>query len=81
MPTINELVLAELRAIRKLLEWQKADTLARRIELKAEEEQCKAEAMAMNEAMLEKAKANALEVARQAYREHEPRSRAWHPMW
>lgn len=67
---IND-ILAELRQIRQLLEWDKADTLAVRANQAAEKEQAMADITQMNERLLLQAEARRREVHQQEARDYE----------
>lgn len=69
----DEHILTELRAIRELLEWDKADTLALRARHAEDEQRFKAEQEEMLERALASAKQNAIDVYRMQFREHEER--------
>lgn len=63
-------ILHELRSIRELLEWDKADTLQVRATRAAASESDKAEAIAFNEVIIEKGVARIRELNRQSLEEY-----------
>ena len=64
-------IVAELKAIHALLEWQKTNILEEQEKSEAKVEQFKTEVRQLNEEILERARQNALEVQQQVRQEHE----------